>query len=172
MIDDSMGNVLCKYLEGALIKQDAEIKGLLGERDAAYATIGKKDEHIESLMEHIRYLTNSIDLFAADKVKLLNEVGAYKANYKPLNDLIDRLEEEVNDLEHEVLGLKDQRDINHRRIDEKDNIIVGLEDDIAGMQRFIDRLEDTNLAIAIQAAESEDRADNERRGRLQLVMRM
>jgi len=172
MIDDSMNNVLNKYLEALLVKQDAELGGLLAERDAAYATIGKKDEHIEQLMEHIGHLTKTIDAFAGDKVKLQNEVAAYKANYKPLNDLIDRLEEEVDDLEHEVLGLKDQRELNHRRITVKDNIIVGLNEDILGAERFIKRLEDECLAIAIQAAESEDRADNERRGRLQLVMRM
>ena len=172
MIDSSMNNVLNKYLENLLVKQDAELGGLLAERDAAYATIGKKDEHIEQLMEHIGHLTKTIEKFAEDKVKLLAEVAAYKTNMKPLNDLIDLLEEEVNDAEHEVLGLKDQREINHRRIQEKDNIIVGLRDDIAGMQRFIDRLETTNLALGIQAAESEHRADQEKRGRLQLVMRM
>ena len=101
-----------------------------------------------------------------------SEIAAYKANTKPLHELIDRMEEDIDDLEHEVLGLKDQRELNARRLDVKDNIIVGLRDDIAGMQRFIERIEAENLAIAIQAAESEDRAENERRGRLQLVMRM
>jgi len=172
MIDDSMSNVLCKYLEGVITMQGKEIEGLLAERDAAYATIGKKDEQMEALMEHIKHLTKTIDAFAGDKVKLQNEVAAYKANVKPLYDLIDLLEEEVNDAEHEVLGLKDQREINHRRLDEKDNIIVGLRDDIAGMQRFIDRLELTNNALGIQAAEAEYRADQEKRGRLQLVMRL
>jgi chromosome segregation ATPase len=172
MIDDSMGNVLNKYLEDIIVRQDNQLFGLLAERDAAYATIGKKDEHIESLMEHIGHLTKTIEKFAEEKVQLLATVAAYKTNMKPLNDLIDLLEEEVNDAEHEVLGLKDQREINHRRIQEKDNIIVGLRDDIAGMQRFIDRLETTNIALGIQAAEAEHRADQEKRGRLQLVMRM
>jgi len=169
---DRISDTLCGYLEKLLVKQDEDIKGLLAERDAAYATIAKKDEHMEGLMEHIKHLTKTIDAFAGDKVKLQNEVAAYKANVKPLYDLIDLLEEEVNDAEHEVLGLKDQREINHRRLDEKDNIIVGLRDDIAGMQRFIDRLELTNNALGIQAAEAEYRADQEKRGRLQLVMRL
>ena len=196
MIDDSMGNVLNKYLEDIIVRQDNQLLGLLAERDNAFATIAKKDEHMEGLMEHIKHLTKTIDALAGYKVKLQNEVGAYKANYQPLNNLIDLLEEEVDDLEHEVMGLKDQREANHRRIAEKDKIIiglqddlngaerfltrirelenevVGLEDDVAGAMRYAKRLEDTNLALVIQAAESEDRADDERRGRLQLVMRM
>ena len=158
MIDDSMSNVLCKYLEGVITMQDREIQALLKERGDAEGRVQKKDEVIETLMEQINLLSR--------------ELKAYKANTKPLHDLIDLLEEEVNDAEHEVLGLKDQREINHRRLDEKDNIIVGLRDDLIGAERFIKRLEDECLAIAIQAAESEDRADQERRGRLQLVMRM
>ena len=158
MIDDSMSNVLCKYLEGVITMQGKEIEGLLGERDAAYATIGKKDEHIEALMEHIGHLTKSLDTFAGDKVKLQNEVAAYKANYQPLNKLIDVMEEDINDLEHEVLGLKDQRAQNHETIDRKNKIIKGLEDQV--------------LAVQIQAAEAEHRADEEKRGRLQLVMRL
>lgn len=179
MIDDSMSNVLCKYLEGVITMQDKEIQSLLKERGDAEGraakaedTVDKKNRDMEAMMEHVHHLTASIERFSEERVKLLNEVAAYKANYKPLNDLIDLLEEEVNDAEHEVLGLKDQRELNHRRLDEKDNIIVGLRDDLIGAERFVKRLEDECLAIAIQAAESEDRADNERRGRLQLVMRM
>jgi chromosome segregation ATPase len=123
-------------------------------------------------MLHVGSLNRSIDKFAEQKVALQQEVGAYKANYMPLNRLIDALEEEVDDLEHEVMGLKDQREINHRRLDEKDNIIVGLRDDIAGAERLVARQEDEILAVAIQAAEAEDRADQEKRGRLQLVMRL
>ena len=172
MIDSCMNNVLNKYLENLLVKQDAELVGLLGERDKAYLTIAKKDEQIESLMVHINHLTKTIDKFAEDKVKLQNEVAAYKANYKPLNDLIDRLEEEVDDLEHEVLGLKDQRALNHETIDKKNAIIREREADRAGMERVIRNLEDQVLAVQIQAAESEHRADEEKRGRLQLVMRL
>jgi hypothetical protein len=137
MIDDSMSNVLNKYLEGLLVMQDRELKGLKEERDKAYV-----------------------------------ELAAYKENVRLLNDIIDRLEEDLNESELEVLGLKDQRELNHKRLDKKDNIIVGLQDDLCGAERFIKRLEDECLAIAIQAAESEDRAEQERRGRLQLVMRM
>jgi chromosome segregation ATPase len=138
--------------------QDREIQALLKERGDAEGRVQKKDEVIETLMEQVNLLSR--------------ELKAYKANTKPLHDLIDLLEEEVNDAEHEAMALKDQREINHRRLDEKDNIIVGLRDDIAGMQRFIDRLETTNNALGIQAAEAEHRADMEKRGRLQLVMRM
>ena len=107
-----------------------------------------------------------------DIKKLQNEVAAYKANYKPLNDLIDRMEEDIDDLEHEVLGLKDQRALNHETIDKKNAIIREREADRAGMERVIRNLETQVLAVQIQAAESEHRADQERRGRLQLVMRM
>lgn len=63
--------------------------------------------------------------------------------------------------------------------------IEELKKDKAGMQRFInnqaslldvmfeaeDEAEQEILALQIQAAESEHRADTEKRGRLQLVMR-
>jgi chromosome segregation ATPase len=169
---DRISDTLCGYLEKLLIQQDADLARALGERDVAYGIIARKDRDMEAMMEHVNHLTKTIDQFAEQKVKLQSEVAAYKANYKPLNDLIDRLEEEIDDLEHEVMALQDQRDINHRRLDEKDNIIVGLQDDIAGAEHFVKRQETEILALQIQAAESEHRAEEEKRGRLQLVMRL
>ena len=73
-----------------------------------------------------------------------------------------------------------------RAIEERDIRIKELEIEAAAMTRYITVQDDmvdelyeeldakdmTILSLQIQAAESEDRADNERRGRLQLVMRM
>ena len=176
---DRISDNLCGYLEKLLIQQDNDLARTLGERDMARAISEKKDRDMEAMMEHVNHLTKTIDAFAEQKIKLQNEVAAYKANYKPLNDLIDRLEEEVDDLEHEVLGLKDQRATNHETIDNKNKVITGLleemkefEADAAGRERVIRNLEGQVLAVQIQAAEAEDRADQEKRGRLQLVMRM
>ena len=144
MYDDNIGNAFCILLENMLKEQDIRIKELLQGRTDMAAVISKKEDEIVALKENMAGMSRYI--LRSDK--MLDE----------LYEQTDNAQELFDEMLHTMDIIETASDGYRERLTE---VLADKKE-----------MELTILALHVQAAESEDRADEEKRKRLQLLMRV
>jgi len=144
MYDDNIGNAFCILLENMLKEQDIRIKELLQGRTDMAAVISKKEDEIVALKENMAGMSRYI--LRSDK--MLDE----------LYEQTDNAQELFDEMLHTMDIIETASDGYRERLTE---VLADKKE-----------MELTILALQVQAAESEDRADEEKRKRLQLLMRV